>query len=74
MDAWTASWEDLGADGRRQFRTQCENAWAQTRAELEPREVRLAVESCDEGIDELAALGEEEGCDLLRALYLQDLY
>ncbi len=71
LEQWSASWEDLGADSRSQFRRQCENHWDQTRTdpEMEPREVRLAVEECEEGVDELLEL---EGCDVLRAAYLGD--
>lgn len=64
---WTATWEDLGADSQSEFRDQCENDWARTRADLEPREVRLAVEACEEASDMLL---EMQGCDELRALYL----
>jgi hypothetical protein len=60
LGSWSATWEDLGADSRAEFRSQCENDWAQTRADLEPREVNLAVEM----------LNEMQGCDELRALYL----
>ena len=68
LDPWSASWEDLGADDRGSFRDQCENDWAQTRADLEPRELRLAIEACD---DTVAMLQEIDGCDELRALYLE---
>ena len=68
LDQWSASWEDLGADSQPEFRKQCENDWAQTRADLEPREVNLAVDACDEAVDMLL---EVEGCDELRALYLE---
>jgi hypothetical protein len=67
LEQWSASWEDLGADDRVGFREQCENDWARTRADLEPREVNLAVDACDEGVDLLL---ETQGCDELRALYL----
>ncbi len=68
LEQWSASWEDLGADGRVGFREQCENNWARTRADLEPREVNLAVDACDEAVDLLL---ETQGCDELRALYLE---
>ena len=67
LGQWTATWEDLGADSQSEFRDQCENDWARTRADLEPREVRLAVEACEEASDMLL---EMQGCDELRALYL----
>jgi len=67
LESWSASWEDLGASNRSTFRRQCENDWAMTRADLEPREVRMAVEGCEDALDVLAEL---EGCDELRALYL----
>ena len=67
LDQWSASWEDLGASSQRSFRRQCENDWAMTRADLEPREVRLALEACDDGVEMLIDM---EGCDELRALYL----
>ncbi len=68
MDQWSATWEDLGAGGRGEFRDQCENDWGRTRADLEPREVQLAVDACDEAVDLLL---ETPGCDELRALYLE---
>ncbi len=67
LDQWSATWEDLGADDQAGFREQCENDWARTRADLEPREVRLAVEACEEAVDLLI---ETQGCDELRVLYL----
>jgi hypothetical protein len=68
LDQWSGTWEDLGADSRSEFRDQCENDWAQTRTDLEPREVNLAVDACDEAVDMLLEL---QGCDELRALYLE---
>ncbi len=68
LDGWSATWEDLGADNQREFREECENDWARTRADLEPREVNLAVDACDEAVDMLI---EMQGCDELRALYLE---
>jgi len=50
------------------FRRQCEDDWAQTRADLEPREIGLAVEACD---DTLAMLLDMRGCDELREIYLK---
>ena len=67
LGQWSATWEDLGADSQSEFRDQCENDWARTRADLEPREVRLAVEACEEAADMLLDI---QGCDELRALYL----
>ena len=63
---WSATWQDLGADSQRDWRVGCEDDWSATRADLEPREVQLAVDACS---DTLTALSDME-CDELRALYL----
>ncbi|MFZ5475977.1 MAG: hypothetical protein ACOZNI_04320 [Myxococcota bacterium] len=63
---WGASWEDFGADSRRAFRTDCQNEWDETRAELEAREVPAADEQCEDAVTTLAAMS----CDEVRALYL----
>lgn len=67
---WSASWEDLGAESRIAYRNQCEEDWAETRSDLEAREVRLAVDVCESTLE---SLNETEGCDELRALYLETI-
>ena len=66
LQDWAATWQDLGADGQTDWRVRCQDDWASTRADLEPREVQLAVDTCS---DTLSAL-DDMGCDELRALYL----
>jgi hypothetical protein len=66
LEDWSAAWQDLGADSQRDWRVRCEDDWSATRADLEPREVQLAVDACS---DTLSAL-TEMSCDELRALYL----
>jgi hypothetical protein len=68
LDSWGLTWEDLDATGPRDFRVQCEDDWAETRAELEPREVGLAVETCD---DTLTMLAEVRGCEALYEVYFR---
>ncbi len=68
IDDWSATWEDLGADRRSDFKKQCEDDWAATRADLEPLEVRLALDECDQALDQL---NKDITCDELRMLYLE---
>jgi len=68
LEAWSATWQDLGADGQKDWRVRCQDDWASTRADLEPREVQLAVDACS---DTLSAL-DDLTCDELRALYLDE--
>ncbi|MBN1336408.1 MAG: hypothetical protein JXB39_10645 [Deltaproteobacteria bacterium] len=66
LEDWSATWQDLGADGQRDWRQSCQEDWSVTRADLEPREVQLAVEACSDTLSQLA----DTTCDELRALYL----
>ena len=63
---WGASWEDFGANSRREMRVDCQDEWDATRADLEAREIPAADDQCDDAQAELDSLG----CDELRALYL----
>jgi hypothetical protein len=70
LQSYSASWEDLDADSKADFDTQCQNLWRQERAELEPRELEDALNQCDEAMDALFELNASgEVCDQLRAIY-----
>jgi hypothetical protein len=61
--AWT--WEDLGADNRAGFVSNCRRDWDETIGELGSHEIQLALDVCDasgERLDELT-------CEELTALY-----
>jgi hypothetical protein len=66
LESWGAVWQDLGSESQRDWRIQCEDDWAATRADLEPREVQLAVDACSDTLPALARMT----CDDLESLYL----
>ena len=66
LDDWSASWEDLGASSRQDFRQNCQNDWSLSSPSLESREQQPALAACQELEDELAAVS----CDELEAIYL----
>lgn len=62
-DAWT--WEDLGADNRAGFASNCRRDWGVTVGALGSHEIQLALDVCDASRDELDTMT----CDELTALY-----
>ena len=61
--AWT--WEDLGAENRASFASNCRRDWDATVGDLGSHEIQLALDVCDTSRDELDTLT----CDELTALY-----
>ncbi len=66
LEGWSVTWADLGAESRSDWRVRCQDDWAATRADLEPREVQLAVEACGDTLSVLPDLT----CADLEAVYL----
>ncbi len=66
LPSWGVGWEELGAEGARAWRTECQAGWDAARADLEARELPAAEDQCT---DAQAALGELD-CATLRVLYL----
>lgn len=62
-DAW--AWEDLGANSRAGFASNCRRDWDTTVGGLGSHEIQLALDVCDASRDELDAMT----CDELTALY-----
>ncbi|MFN7142716.1 MAG: hypothetical protein ACK4YP_03000 [Myxococcota bacterium] len=68
---WGLTWEALGAESRVDWRTRCQNDWDVVRADLETREVPAAEDQCIDAAADLANLGDDTSCDVLRALYVK---
>jgi hypothetical protein len=70
LPEWGLSWEALGADSRKDWRTRCQNEWDEVRSGLEGREIPASEDQCTDATDDLAAMEPAGACDELRALYL----
>lgn len=72
MDDWGVTWRDLGYTSRTSFQESCESNWNQQSAEMEPRQVEVAQDSCDATEELLTTPGSDPtiNCDILRVLYL----
>jgi hypothetical protein len=66
MGGWSADWEDVGADDRSDFEDQCVAEWETAFADLEQREVEVALDQCSVAVTQLRQMS----CDELRALYV----
>lgn len=73
LDEWPVGWEAFDATSAADFRSQCRESWAATRADLEPRELEDALDQCQESVDILADLRDDgSACDALRAMLLAE--
>ena len=66
MEDWSASWDDLGAASRQDFRSSCQEDWDSLRAGLESRETQQALAQCEDATAEV----QELSCESLRAMLL----
>ena len=65
VNDWSLDWGDLGANGKTQFKDNCEQSWARTAATLESRELEQAFLQCESVNEEMNDLT----CDDLLVLY-----
>ena len=68
LEAWPATWNDIGSTSRQDFSDSCSNQWAAERSVLEPRALDDAYEQCEESTNYLYINAQR--CDQLRAIYL----
>jgi len=73
LDEWPATWDDLDAVNLNTFQSSCRTRWSEVQSSLEARELEDALQQCDEALDDLSTMEDEETvCDQLRAIYIID--